>query len=87
MDGNSLMLLGDYYLEKQDYEESAYYFERATALDSFEVDAYISLGRLQVEQGKLKEALISLREAQNVENTPNLQRYIESIENAMDLRR
>ncbi|HAQ99057.1 MAG TPA: hypothetical protein DCR61_06850 [Verrucomicrobiales bacterium] len=87
LDGNSLMLLGDYYLEKQDYEESAYYFERATALDSFEVDAYISLGRLQVEQGKLKEALISLREAQNVENTPNLQRYIESIENAMDLRR
>lgn len=87
LDGNSLMLLGDYYLEKQDYEESAYYFERATALDSFEVDAYISLGRLQVEQGKLKEALIPLREAQNVENTPNLQRYIESIESALDLRR
>ncbi|MDA7627790.1 tetratricopeptide repeat protein [Verrucomicrobia bacterium] len=87
LDGNSLMLLGEYHFETQDYEESEYYFERATALRSFEADAYIFLGRLQVKQGNLKAALIPLREAQKVENTPNLQRYIESIESALDPRR
>ena len=87
LDGNSLMLLGEYHLENQDYEESEYYFERATALGPFEADAYIFLGRLQVKQGNLKAALIPLREAQKVENTPTLQRYIESIESALDPRR
>ena len=87
LDGNSLILLGEYLLETQNYEESEYYFERATALRAFEADAYISLGRLQVKQGNLKAALIPLRKAQKVENTPNLQRYIESIEGALNLRR
>lgn len=86
LDGASLMLLGEYHLDSAEYEEAEYFFERATSVRDFESEAYIALGRLEVQRGNLKSALIPLRKAQQLKNTPNLQHYVESIERALDLR-
>lgn len=86
LDGASLLLLGEYHLEKKSYEDAEYYFERATSVIDFAPEAYIALGRLFVLRGQLIEALKPLRKAQQLKPSPGLQRYVQSIERALDLR-
>ena len=85
LDGASLILLGEYHLEAKDYQRSEYYFERATSVREVAAEAYIALGRLQVDQGNLSASLPPLRKAKQLQPTSSLQKYIESIERALDL--
>lgn len=87
LDGLSLLLLGEYHQRKENFAEAEYHFERATSVADHKVDAYIALGRLAVARGSLGEALVPLRKAQALRSSPNVQRYIESIERALDARR
>jgi tetratricopeptide (TPR) repeat protein len=86
LDGATLMLLGDYYRDTGQFEESEYFFERATSVREFAVDAFVALGQLEVDRGNLKAALLPLRKAEELETRPSLQRYVESIERALRLR-
>jgi tetratricopeptide (TPR) repeat protein len=87
LDGVSLLLLGEYHLRKGNFEEARYHFERATSVDEQKVEAHVALGRLAVARGDLQGALTPLREAQSLRGSSNVQRYIESIEHAIDSRR
>jgi len=85
LDGEALLQLGEYYFEEEDFGEAEFHFERATSIESVSSDAYIALGQLHVAQGELQAALSPLRKALQVEPAANLQRYIESIERALEL--
>jgi len=84
LDAPSLILLGDYYQRIADYEKAEFHFERATSVSEHAPDAYVALGRLAVERGNLKAALLPLRKAQQLRPGANVQRYIESVERAID---
>lgn len=84
LDGPSLLLLGEHHQRKSEFEKAEFYLERATNLDQHRVNAYIALGRLEVSRGRLKSALPHLRQAQQLRPSPNVERYIESIQRAID---
>ena len=84
LDGPSLILLGEYHMRIPDYEKAEFYFERATSVADHAADAYTALGRLAVARGDLKSALSPLRRAQQLRPSPNVQRYVEAIERAID---
>lgn len=85
LDGEALLQLGEYYLEQEEFGEAEFHFERATSIESVSSDAYIALGQLHVAQGELQAALSPLRKAFQKEPAANLQRYIDSIERALEL--
>lgn len=84
LDGPCLILLGEYHQRTPDYEKAEFYFERATSVREHAAEAHVALGRLAVERGNLRGALTPLRRAQQLRSSPNVQRYIESIELAID---
>ncbi len=87
LNGRSLLLLGEHHLRKADYEQSAIQFESALADPETKVDALVSLGRLAVEQNRLKEALPHLNKAQNLRPNPDVERFLASIQRALDAQR
>ncbi len=87
LDGASLLLLGDHFLRASDFDQAEIQFERALSDREHEVEARVALGRLSVARGDLAGALVPLRKAQELRASPNVQRYIESIERALDATR
>ena len=84
LNGPCLILLGEYHQRTPDFEKAEYFFERATSVREHAPDAYVALGRLAVARGNLKAALTPLRKAQQLRPSANVQRYVESIERALD---
>ena len=87
LNGRSLLLLGEHHLRKADYEQSAIQFERALADPETKVEARVALGRLAVEQNRLKEALSHLSKAQNLRPNPDVERFLAAIQRALDAQR
>jgi tetratricopeptide (TPR) repeat protein len=87
LDGASLLLLGEYHQRLPDFEQAEYYFERAASAPNHEFDARVALGRLAVDRGDMKGALVPLRAALRLRASPNVERYIEAIQRAIDARR
>ncbi len=84
LDGEALILLGEYYQSREEFEEAEFQFERATSLEAHAADAFIALGRLNVDRGELRSALVALRKAVQLRSTPNLQSYVEAVERAVN---
>lgn len=82
LNGDALLMLADAYRRNAGYPEAEFYLERALSLPDRRHAALIALGRLRVEQGKFQAALEPLREAESLEPSPSLTRYIEAIEAA-----
>ncbi|MGB0581984.1 MAG: tetratricopeptide repeat protein [Limisphaerales bacterium] len=87
LDGQCLLLLSEHHQRRSEFEKAEFYLERATNLDHHRVEAYIALGRLEVTRGRLKASLPHLRQAQQLRPSPNVERYIESIQRAIDAMR
>jgi tetratricopeptide (TPR) repeat protein len=84
LDGQGLLLMGEFQQRDQEYEKAEFHFERATSVPGQRTDAQIALGRLAVERGRLRDALKYLSLAQQGRPTANLVRYISSIQRAID---
>lgn len=80
LDGEALILLGQYYQRSGDTEKAAFYFERAAKIEPFEADAKIRHAQLLVSNGKYAEALPLLRRAQTIKPRENIQDYVEQVE-------
>lgn len=80
LDGEALMLLGQYFNRTGQAEKAVFYYERAASIEAFEADARVRHAQLLVGQGKYVEALPLLRRAQNIKPRENIQRYLEQIE-------
>jgi len=86
LDGEALILLGQYYNRVGNAEQAVFYYERAEAIEKYEADAKVRHAQLLVGQGKYDEALPLLRRAQQIKPRENIQKYLEQVERAAKTR-
>ena len=82
LNGTSLLLLGQHYMENKKYEETEYYYERVLSVESSRRDGLMALGQMEVARGDFKKALLYLRRAQEIEYEPNTQQFLDQVEQA-----
>ncbi len=80
LDGDALILLGQYCHRTGDDEKAIFYYERAESLENFEADAKIRHAQLLVSQGHYSDALPLLRRAQDLKPREEVQKYLEQVE-------
>jgi tetratricopeptide (TPR) repeat protein len=80
LDGEALLLLGQYHARNGDPERAIFHYERAASLEKFEPDAKVRHAQLLVQQGKYAEAIPLLRAAQQLRYRDNIQAYLEQVE-------
>ena len=80
LDGEALILLGQYHGRKGDSERAVLQYERAAGIVAFEADAKVRHAQLLVGQGKYAEALPLLKRAQQVKPRDNIQQFLDQVE-------
>ncbi len=80
LDGEALLLAGDYYARHDQKEKAAFRYETAAKLSGFEADALLKQAQLQVQGQKYVEAVDLLRKAQKIKPRDNVGRYLEKVE-------
>jgi tetratricopeptide (TPR) repeat protein len=87
LDGESLILLGQFHQRKGELEKAANLFETAIGIKAFEMDASVRLAQLKVGQGKYEEAIPLLKRAQAIQARDSVGRFLEDLERFMKTRR
>jgi tetratricopeptide (TPR) repeat protein len=87
LDGESLILLGQFHQRKGELEKAANLFETAIGIKEFEMDASVRLAQLKVGQGKYEEAIPLLKRAQDIKPRDSVGRFLEDLERFMKTRR
>ena len=82
LDGEALIILGQHEVRKENYEQAAFYYERAAGIEKFEADANVRHAQLKVKQQKYDEAVVLLRRAQQIKHRDNIQDFLEQVERA-----
>lgn len=80
LDGEALLLAGEYYARHGQPELAANRFIDAAKLEGFAPDAYVKHAQLLVQSKKYAEAAELLRKAQKARSRDNVQRYLEKVE-------
>ena len=80
LDGEALILLGQYYGRKDKVEDAVFCFERAAGIEKFEADACLRHGQLLVKNGRYDESLVMLKRSVEIKQRDDVQRYIEQVE-------
>ncbi|MCX8091609.1 MAG: tetratricopeptide repeat protein [Verrucomicrobiae bacterium] len=80
LDGEALLLAGDYYARQGDLEKAQFRYDAAAKLAGFEADAFVKQAQLLVKSGKYALAVETLRKAQKLRPRDNVQRYLEKVE-------
>jgi tetratricopeptide (TPR) repeat protein len=87
LDGESLILLGQYHQRKGELEKASNLFETAIGIKAFEMDASVRLAQLKVGQGKYEEAIPLLKRAQAIQARDSVGRFLEDLERFVKTRR
>mgnify|MGYP006292932181 CR=1 FL=1 len=80
LDGEALILLGQYNRRAGNVEKAEFYFERAANLEQYEADAKLRHAQLLVGERKYAEALPLLRRAQQLKPRADVQEFLEQVE-------
>jgi Flp pilus assembly protein TadD len=80
LDGEALLLAGDFYARNGDVERAEFRYDTASKLEGFEADAFVKQAQLLVKSTKYAQAAEVLRRAQQVKPRDNVQRYLEKVE-------
>lgn len=80
LDGEALILLGQYQNRAGNVEKAIFYFERAASLEDYEADAKVRHAQVLVGQGRYREALPLLKRAQKIKPRENIQEYLDQVE-------
>lgn len=80
LDGEALLLAGDYYARNGQAEKAEFRFDTAAKLEGFEADAFVKHAQLLVQSQKYVQAAELLRKAQKAKPRDNVQRYLEKVE-------
>lgn len=80
MDGEALILLGQYHARNGKPDLAILQYERAAGVTAFEADAKVRHAQLLVGQGRYAEALPLLRRAQQVKPRDNIQQFLDQVE-------
>jgi len=80
LDGEALLLAGDYYAKNGEREKAEFRYDTAGKLTGFEADAFVKHAQLLVQSQKYAQATELLRKAQKVKPRDNVERYLEKVE-------
>jgi len=80
LDGEALLLAGDYYSRNGDRERAQLRYGTASKIEGYEADALVKLAQMQVQAGRYPDAMDLLRKAQKIKPRDNVQRYLDAIE-------
>jgi len=80
LDGEALLLAGDYYARSGDVERAEFRFNAAAKLEQYAPDAYVKQAQLLVRGAKYAQAVEVLKKAQRAKPRDNVQRYLERVE-------
>ena len=80
LDGEALLLAGDYYAKNEQIEKADFRFDTASKLTGFEAEAFVKRAQLLVRNKKFTQAVEFLQKAQRAKPRDNVQRYLEKIE-------
>ena len=80
LDGEALLLAGDYYGKHEQREKAEYRFQTAATISGFESEAYLKHAQLLVASQKYAPAVELLHKAQKLKPRDNVQRYLEKVE-------
>ncbi len=80
LDGEALMLLGQHYTKANEREKAILFYERASGIDSFEVEAKTRHAQILVGMSRYSDAIPLLRRAQELKPRETVARYIEQVE-------
>jgi tetratricopeptide (TPR) repeat protein len=80
LDGEALILLGQYHGRKGQPDQAIMQFERAAGIAGFEADAKVRHAQLLVGQGKYQEALPLLKQAQQKKPRDHIQQFLDQVE-------
>ncbi|MFZ4723376.1 MAG: tetratricopeptide repeat protein [Phycisphaerales bacterium] len=87
LDGEALMLLGQYHNKGGRPDQAILFFERAAKIDAFAANAKVKMAQVYVAQARFGEALPLLRDAQAIRPREDVARYIEQVERASKSRK
>lgn len=80
LDGEALMLAGDYYARRGELEMAEFRYDAAAKISGFEADALVKQAQLLIKSAKYTLALEALKQAQKLRPRDNVQRYLERVE-------
>jgi tetratricopeptide (TPR) repeat protein len=80
LDGEALMLAGDYYARNDQPEKAEFRYDAAAKISGFEADALVKQAQLLIKSAKYPQAVESLKKAQKLKPRDNVQRYLERVE-------
>ena len=86
LDGESILLLADYYGRNEKAEKAELFYQRAEQIDLFEVRAKISHAQFHVARNNYNKALPLLRDAQAKRPRENVQQYLNQVEKLAKLK-
>jgi tetratricopeptide (TPR) repeat protein len=87
LDGEALMLLGQYHNRAGRPDQAILFFERAARIDAFAANAKVKMAQVFVAQSRFGDALPLLRDAQALRPRDDVARYIEQVERASKARK
>lgn len=82
MDGEALILLGQYFARKNNPEKAVFYYERAEAIEAVEAKARIRHAQLLVHESKYQEAIPLLESAMRIEHRDEVAEYLKQVKAA-----
>lgn len=80
LDGEALILLGQYYASQQQWDDAIFRYERAANIDGFEPNALVYHAKALVDSDRPAQALPLLRRAQSIKPRESVQKYLEAVE-------
>lgn len=76
LDGESLLMLADFYVKEKEVELAGMQYDRAARVEGSRFEALWTHGRMLVAEGRYKEALVKLDEALEVRTSVEMERYV-----------
>ena len=80
LDGEALILTGDYYAKAGDREKAEFRYQAASSIQGFEAEALVKQAQSLVQTQKYAKAVELLNKAQKIKPRDNVQRYLEKVE-------
>jgi tetratricopeptide (TPR) repeat protein len=87
LDGDALIMLGQYYQEKNENEKAIARYEQAASVPEHEHTAKVRHAQLLVSIGKYEQVVPLLKRALEVQQSDSVSRFLEDIERFMKSRR
>lgn len=86
LDGEALILLGQYHATAGNIEKACFHFETAAGIEKFEAEAKLRHGQCLVRNARYQEAIPLLKRSQELKPRDDVGRYLEQVERVARVR-